>query len=292
MKQWKSFFRDSLSRDAIKGQFKPGSHLVRIFMFAAVASITLGVIYNFVGQYLGQTRASTENITLTTGPSKDVVALNEDFTVNVVMAAPAGKKVSQVDLRMTVTGQDGGDVTYTAGGYEVLATGVSGAYFNSADSPLVEKLDGTAPGKKYRLTLSSDRPSAELLNQVTLKIKFKGTANGKVLFTVDNTASEIVGPGGAGAEPISYSISGSSSRQATVTIGQGPTATQGPTNTQGPTSTTAPSSAPSPTKTTDTKPTPTITLAPAPTCTNPESCLPSDEGKTVSMINREFTDVI
>jgi hypothetical protein len=285
--KWKGYFREALSPKEVKAQFKPGSVLSKLFMFAFVGAIAIGVIYSFVMNNLVGTRASSELISATTAASKQNVALNEEFTVNVLFASTGGKKVSQLDLRMKFpTGGTNGDVTYTPGGYESAAVGTTAT--NYFDTLVLEEVTGTGADKMLRLVLSARKPEAELSDKVLVKVKFKGTANGKVKFTLDSPNMEIVGPGGGGAEPISYSIGVGSVDNTEVTIGTvsdtpivqpsntpvPPSTTTAPTSTApgqpsatpAPTNTTAPTAKPSPTQTTDTKPTPTITIAPAPVC--------------------------
>lgn len=284
--KWKGYFCEALSPKEVKAQFKPGSILSKLFLFAFVGAVALGVIYSFVMNNLVGTRASSELISATTAASKQNVALNEEFTVNVLLASTGGKKVSQLDLRMKFpTGGTNGDVTYTPGGYESAAVGTTTT--NYFDTLVLEEVTGTGADKMLRLVLSARKPEAELSDKVLVRVKFKGTANGKVTFTLDKNNMEIVGPGGGGAEPISYSIGVGSVESTEVTIGSisdtpvvqpsntgvppstAPTSTtapDGPSATPVPTNTTAPTTKPSPTQTTDTKPTPTITIAPAPVC--------------------------
>lgn len=288
--KWKAYFRDALSPKSVKEQFKPGSIMSKMFLFAFVGAIALGVIYSFIMNNLVGTRASSESISATTAVSKPNVALNEDFTVNVLLAAPSGKKVSQLDLRLNFPiSSTTGDVTYTNGGYESAAVGTTAT--NYFDTLVLEEVTGAGADKKLRLVLSARKPEAQLSDKVLVKVHFKGTQNGKVTFTLDKDNMEIVGPGGAGTEPISYTIGVGSVNSTDVTIGSGagspsvapsgatsptvaptaaPTTTTAPgqpTSTPAPTDTTAPTKAPTPTQTSDTKPTPTITIAPAPACT-------------------------
>lgn len=283
--KWNAYFREALSPKAVKEQFKPGSVLTNLFLFSFVGAVALGVIYSFVMNNLIGTRASSEMISATTAASKQKVALNEDFTVNVLLAAPSGKKVSQLDLRMKFpTGGTNGDVTYSAGSYTSAAVGSSET--NYFDTLVLEDVSGTGAGKMLRLVLSARKTENVLSDKVLVKLPFKGTANGKVTFTLDKNNMEIVGPGGGGLEPVSYSIGVGSVETTEVTIGTvsdtpivQPTATSAPTGvpsastapgqpspTAVPTYTPAPSSKPSPTQTSDTKPTPTITIAPPPMC--------------------------
>ncbi|MCX7996669.1 MAG: hypothetical protein N2691_02805 [Patescibacteria group bacterium] len=280
MKQWKTFLREALSSDGIKQQFDPGSHLVRIFMFSAVASITLGVIYSFVGQYLVGTRASTETITVTTGASKDRVASGEEFTVNVLFSAPAGKKVSQLDLRMTIreTPVTAGKnvVEYVTNGFESAEVGKSETnYFDTKVLETYTAQTGSTAGQ-YRLVLSSLKPESQLAQRVLVKVKFRAAADGSVAFNLTPNTMEIVGPGGTTGEPVSYSIGAGSSTQALVQIGEAarPSPTDGP----------SPTTQPTPTPATDVGPSPTITIAPNPTCSNTSTCLPDTAPVPVSVL--------
>lgn len=292
--KWKAYFREALSPKSIREQFKPGSILSKMFLFAFVGAVALGVIYSFVMNNLVGTRASSELISATTAASKQNVALNEDFTVNVLLASASGKKISQLDLRVKFpTGGTNGDVTYTPGSYTSAAVGSTET--NYFDTLVLEDVSGTGADKMLRLVLSARKTEDKLSDKVLVKITFKGTANGKVKFTLDKDNMEIVGPGGGGAEPVSYSIGVGSVDNTEVTIGSvsdtpivQPTNTEAPSpvpsNTMAPTSTTAPGQptstpaptytpapsatpkAPTPTQTSDTKPTPTITIAPPPAC--------------------------
>ena len=292
IKKWKAYFRDALTPSAIKEQFKPGSVLTKMFLFAFVGAVALGFIYSFVINNLVGTRASSELISATTAASKQNVALSEEFTINLLLASASGKKVSQLDLRLKFpTGGTNGDVTYTPGSYESAAVGSTQTdYF---DKMIQEEVTGSGADKMLRLVLSAQKTEDKLSDKVLVKVKFKGTANGKVTFTLDKDNMEIVGPGGGGAEPVSYSIGVGSVDNTTVKIGTvsdtpivqpsntpapsvapsntpAPTTTTAPgepTSTPAPTATTAPTKAPTPTQTSNTQPTPTITIAPPPACT-------------------------
>lgn len=269
MKNWRSFFRESLTKDSIHQQMKPGSQLWRIFIFSLVAAISTGVLYSFVSQYIVGSRAAEAPVTVTTGPSKPNVAVNEEFKVNVVFAAADDKKISQLDLRLDLpVSTSTGDVEYIKGKAEASGLGGPANYF---DTVVLEQADGAAgAAKKVRLVLSSRRPETELKSNVTVSLFFKATKNGKVDFKLDRTNMEIVGPGGENV-PTTFTFGSGSTTDTSVMIGEGPTATPVPP-------TTGPSvSAPSP----------TITIAPPPGCNSAQAMNCKDV--PVSMIITEST---
>jgi hypothetical protein len=242
MKKWAAYLRKALSKDEVKRQFRPGSALSKLFLFSFVASLTLGVIYNFVYQYLGGTQASTETLTVNVSASKEQLAINEEFTFNILFTAPAGKKISQLDLRAKVYTPENA-VAYVPGSYESSAVGSADTkYF---DTEVIQEHSGTTE-QTLRLVLSSRKPEALLSDKVIVKLKFKALANGTAKYTLYSDTMEIVGPSvSSDGAPISYVIGSNGSKEdATVRIGaSAPTATQGPAG-----------------------PSPTITIAPAPSC--------------------------
>lgn len=234
MKNTSSYWSKIFTKKNIKSQFHPHSSLTRIFLFAIIGSVTATFFWQFFNQYITGSRASTDNITVRVTPSKEQVNVNEEFTVDVLLTAPNNKKVSQLDLRVNLAPQNGGDVAYVTKGYTSTAVGGSGT--NYFDTEIFEEYGQN----KLRLVLSARKRAEELSSNVVVKIKFKAVRNGQVQFGLDRDRMEIVGPGAAqGDEPVSYEISDTSSISTTVRIGQ-----------------------------TATPPSPTITLAPAPTCAN------------------------
>lgn len=234
MKKKSSYWSGVFTKKNIQSQFHPHSSLTRIFLFALIGSITATFFWQFFNQYISGSRASTESITVRVTPSKEQVNVNEEFTVDVLFTAPNNKKISQLDLRMNLAPQNGGEVAYVAKGY--TSSPVPGSGTNYFDTEIFEEYGAN----KLRLVLSARKKADELSSNVIVKVKFKAVKNGRVQFSLDRDRMEIVGPGTAeGEEPVSYVIGGSNQTAATVTIGQSTT-----------------------------PPTPTITLAPAPTCAN------------------------
>lgn len=244
-------FRDAFTKEAIKEQFQHNSYLAKMFVYAFVGAIAIGFFWSFFNQFIGGTRASTEQISATLSASKETVAVNEEFTLNLLLSAPGGKKVSQLDLRVNLTPQEGGEVSYVANSY--TSSKLGGTETDYFDTEIFEEYGNN----KLRVVLSARKKEADLSDKVLVKVTFKALKNGKMKYDLDRNNMEIVGPGGGG-EPISYSISSSSTVTTTVTVGSG-TATPVP-------------------------PTPTITLAPAPTCSDPQACgLEGEDGALVSM---------
>lgn len=234
MKNTSSYWSKIFTKKNIRSQFNPHSSLTRIFLFAIIGSVTATFFWQFFNQYITGSRASTDTITIRVTPSKEQVNLNEEFTVDVLLTAPNNKKVSQLDLRMDLAAVNGGEVTYVSKGYTSAAVGGSGT--NYFDTEIFEEFGSN----KLRLVLSARKKAEDLATNVVVKVKFKAVKNGKVEFSLDRDRMEIVGPGAAqGEEPVSYVIGGSSTTDTMVTIGQ-----------------------------TATPPSPTITIAPAPTCAN------------------------
>lgn len=271
MKNWRAFFKESLTKEHVKAQFKPGSQLWRIFIFSLVAAISLGVIYNFVGKYIIGTRAATETVTVTAGASKNNVALNEEFTVNVLFSGANAKKISQLDLRMKVAGTAGGTVEYVPTKFQ--STPVGSTATNYFDTTVLE----TGSGSDLRLVLSSRKPEAELSDRVIVKVTFKGKTNGQVQFDLDAANMEVVGPGGENV-PTTFSFGPGSNTSTRVTIGEGPSATPIPASPTGAGPTTGPTAGP-----TSPVATPTITIAPPPGCNNAQA-MNCQEAQPVSMI--------
>lgn len=252
MKNWRAFLKESLTGSAIREQIKPGSHLWRIFIFSLVAAISTGVIYSFVNEYLGGTRAATETVTVTTGASKSQVAINEEFTINVLFTGANAKKISQLDFRMNIpeVAQAGGvgEVAYVSGKTSSSGIKADGSSIaNYFDTTVLEQATPATGGvNTFRYVFTSRRPEAELTDKVSVKFTFKGLNNGEAVFNLDTANIEVVGPGGENV-PTTFTFGNGSSTSTKVLIGQGPTATNAPT---------APPSA------TPTKPAATVTVAP------------------------------
>lgn len=306
MKQWRSLFRSAVSKEAIREQLKPGSHFVRIVLFSLVASLVGGFIYYFVGQNLGGARANTEAILVTTGASRNEVGIGEEFTVDVLFSAPAGRSVSQLDLRMRIDGaplSGNGEVSsdfieYIPDRYESAPVGTS--LTNYFDTEIIERFEPGSGGSSgfYRLVISSRRPDSELAQRVVVRIPFRARSNGIASFSLDAERMEIVGPGGASTQPVSFVVGSGSSTSTQVrlgslpvsptiteTSGASPSVTPTPDTVSDPTPTTGADASepptprsgtrtPTPMRQTDSAPTPTITIAPNPTCSNRSSCLP------------------
>ncbi len=219
MKNWRLFFKESLKKEHIKAQFKPGSHLWRMFIFSAVAAISFGVIYNFIYQYIGGTRAATENVVVTAGASKPQVALNEEFTVNVLFSGANAKKISQLDFKLNVAPEGSAAVSYIPTKITGTAVDSSTNYF---DEIVLEQ--PAANTSNVRVVLTTKKQDAQLTDRVIVKVTFKGTANGRVNFTVDQPSLEVVGPGGDNV-PTTFTVGTGSNVNTRVDIGDGPSAT-------------------------------------------------------------------
>lgn len=243
-------FRHAFTKEAIKKQFQYNSYLAKVFLYAFVGAIAIGFFWTFFNQFIGGTRASTEQISATLSASKETVVVNEEFTLNLLLSAPGGKKVSQLDLRVNLTPQGGGEVSYVANSY--TSSRLGGTETDYFDTEIFEEYGNN----RLRLVLSARKREADLSDKVLIKVKFKALKNGKMKYDLDRNNMEIAGPGAG--EPISYSISSGSTVTTTVTIASG--------------------------SVTPVPPTPTITLAPAPTCSNPQACgLEGEDGALVSM---------
>ncbi|MFW5703669.1 MAG: hypothetical protein ACOCXQ_02440 [Patescibacteria group bacterium] len=259
MKNYKKHLKDILSWDSISAQLHGKSHVAKIFIFAVIGAVVITFFWQFFNQYITGTRAGTEQIAVTVSSSKDQVDLNEEFTVNVLLSAPGGKKVSQLDLRMEATAKEGAEISYVSKGYESSKLG--GSEKDYFDTEIFEEYDNG----KLRVVLSARKKSEELADKVLVKVAFKALKAGSVDFQLQSDNMEIVGPGGEG-DPISYSVSSSSGVSTTVKIGQA-----------------------------EAVPTPTITLAPAPTCaktkTLRDGTLVCDDTQLTSMKIRDKVNI-
>lgn len=247
--------KHGLTPKGLKKHFHPDAHLFKMMLFAFVAAVAVGFFWSFFNEYLTGSRASTDQVASSVTASQDRVDLREQFTVNVVLAVPGGRTVTQIDLRMDVSSQNGGDVSYLIGQYESARLGDDSGtqYF---DTTVIEEYEN----ERLRLVLSAQREEG-FSDRVMVQIPFRAESEGLVNFSLIPNDMEIVGLPGSdvySGDPVSYSIAESSVFDTSVLIGDEPVT-----------------------------PTPTITLAPAPTCATTRSLndgtIVCDDGRLTSM---------
>lgn len=214
-----------------------GKNVIKSGVYVVVAILASVFAWQFFNMYISGSRASFGVDALVTTSSQEV-SIGENFTINLFLDAGNSEyKISQLDLRYTISGADGGAVDYVSRSAESGKAGNSDQvdYF---DSIVTESSNDTST----RVVLTSRKATSELSDKVNVQITFTATQAGEVTFTLSEDVVQIVGPGVGEESTTSYTIQPNSTLSTTVRIASDVI-----------------------------PPTPTITLAPAPTCSTTQT---------------------
>lgn len=243
MKNWNSYIRDALSKEAIRAQFSLKSPLTKMFLFSFFGAVALGFFWQFINVYIIGSRASVDGLTVTLSTAKDSYTPQEQISTDILFNGPSGKKIAQLGMTVDATGAEGGTVITTPESVTATAVGGTTQYFED----IILKEVATSSGKvQFKLVLSSRKPVAELSDKVLVSIKYSAGNIGKVTFSIDPATTEVVTPGSSTTQSDSFVISQSSKLSKQISIAFPPTATPTTLPTTEPTKavTTAPTTPP------------------------------------------------